>query len=117
MTTRTRRRRWRLVLPFLPVVALLGFSVIAHEVEEPSPSDPAYLSPVGDGPDSAAGLAEQLRARGVTIRRVTGSDEAFDAVEAADGDATLFVPTPGYPYRGQLSRLSWLPDRTRVVLV
>ncbi|GAA1397591.1 DUF4350 domain-containing protein [Catellatospora coxensis] len=117
MTARVRRRRWRLVLPFLPVLALLGFSVIAHGIEEPSPSDPAYLSPAGSGPDGAAGLAEQLRARGVTIHRVAGSDAALDAVEAAGGDATLFVPTPGYPYRGQLSRLSLLPDRTRVVLV
>lgn len=118
MTARVqRRRRWRLVLPIVPVLALIAFSVIAHQIEEPSPSDPAYLSPAGTGPDGAAGLAEQLRARGVAIHRFTGSDDAFDAVQAADGDVTLFVPTPGYPYQNQLLRLSMLPDRTRVVLV
>ncbi|WP_155369664.1 DUF4350 domain-containing protein [Catellatospora vulcania] len=118
MTARAqRRRRWRLVLPILPVLALILFSVVAHEVEEPSPSDAAYLSPVGDGPDGSAWLAEQLRARGVTVRRVTGSDDAFAAAQAARGDATLFVPSPGFPYRNQLRRLYRLPDRTRVVLV
>ncbi|MEV0457135.1 DUF4350 domain-containing protein [Catellatospora methionotrophica] len=115
--TAQRRRRWRLVLPMLPVLALIVVSVTAHLVEEPSASDPAYLSPTGDGPDGAAGLAARLRDRGVTIRHVTDSDEALTAAEAAGGDATLFVPTPDFPHRGQLRQLYLLPDRTRVVLV
>ncbi|WP_144121975.1 DUF4350 domain-containing protein [Catellatospora sichuanensis] len=118
MTTRTqRRRRWRLVLPILPVLALIVYSVSVHMIEEPSPSEPAYLAPAGDGPDGAAGLAEQLRARGVTIRTFTDSDEAFRALGPTRGDTTLFVPSPGFLYRGQLGWLRWLPDRVRVVLV
>lgn len=118
MTSPTqRRRRWRLVLPILPVLALITYSVTAHMIEEPSPSEPAYLAPAGDGPDGAAGLAEQLRARGVTIRTFTDSDDAFQALGPTRGDATLFVPSPGFLYSGQLNWLRWLPNRVRVVLV
>ncbi|MEV4413393.1 DUF4350 domain-containing protein [Catellatospora sp. NPDC049609] len=112
-----RRRRWRLLLPFLPVLALIAVTLTAHAAEETDPPDPAYLSPAGGGPDGASRLAELLRAEGVTIRTVTSSEDAFRAVDAERGAATLFVPTPQYVRTDRLSDLTGLADGTRVVLV
>jgi hypothetical protein len=112
-----KRRRWRLLLPFLPVLALIAVTLTAHAVEELDPSDPAYLSPTGAGPEGASRLAELLRAEGVTIRTVTGSEEALAAVDAAGGEATLFIPTPQYVRADRLGRLRLLDTDARVVLV
>ncbi|BCJ70888.1 hypothetical protein CS0771_04320 [Catellatospora sp. IY07-71] len=112
-----RRRRWRLLVPFLPVLALLAVTLTAHAVEEPDPDEPAYLSPTGDGPDGARRLAELLAAEGVTIRTVTASADAVRAVGDTAHPVTLFVPAPQFLHRTRLSTLAELPEGTRVVLV
>lgn len=112
-----RRRLWRLLVPFLPVLALLAITLTAHAVEEPDPDEPAYLSPTGEGPDGARRLAELLRAEGVTIRTVTGSADALRAVDTAGHPVTLFVPAPQFLHRTRLAELAALAEGTRVVLV
>ncbi len=112
-----RRRRWRLLVPFLPVFALLAITLTAHAVEEPDPDEPAYLSPTGGGPDGAQRLAELLRAEGVTIRTVTSSTDALKAADDTAHPVTLFVPAPQFLQRSRLAALADLPEATRVVLV
>lgn len=88
------RRRHRLVLPFLLLGLLYLITGVAHAVEEPDLDEPGTLAPGGTGPHGSARLAELLTARGVTVRRVTSSTEAVDAVRTAGGPTSVFVPAP-----------------------
>jgi hypothetical protein len=111
-----RSRRWlRLVVPYLVVLALLAISGIAYSLDSPDPDDAAFLSPTSTDGIGSSGLADRLRARGVTVERVTNAADAL--VSAHRGDATLFVPAPEFVHSYHLRMLKLLPATTGVVLV
>ncbi len=113
---RRRSRRWlRLVIPFGVVLLFWTVTGVVHIVEEPRLSDTGSLSPTGTGRHGSSQLADRLRDKGITIQRVTTSDEAGRA--SRNTDSTLFVPTPDYLLPGFLA--GWLesPGHHRIVLV
>lgn len=119
---RKKKRRWRVSRKFLRgatpmavVLAVFLTSGILWWVEQLDPSDPAYLSPVSAEQVGGKALANLLTARGVTVERYTNSPDAIR--EATQGDATLFIPAPGYVWPGYYSDLAVLPRKTRVVLI
>jgi hypothetical protein len=108
-----RSKRWlRVAVPFAAFFAVIAGTLIVHAIETPDPGDAAFLAPDSDDGIGASALAARIRARGVTINRVTSSDDALAAV--ASGSATLLVTTPGLV---DTDKLSALPVGTRVVLV
>jgi hypothetical protein len=114
--TRRKGRRWlRLVIPFAVVVTLIVGSAIVYALQLPDPGDPAYLSPVSDAPTGSSRLAGMLRQRGVLVERQTRTSDAL--VSAYQGEAILFIPTPGLVHPFYLRMLKLLPASTRVVLV
>jgi hypothetical protein len=116
--TPARRRSWRwlrLVVPYAVVMILLAVTAIAYAIEEPDPTDAAFLSPTSTEDVGGKTLADRLRARGVTILRHT---RTADALVAADiGDATLFIPAPDLLHSFYLRMLKLMPASTTVVLV
>jgi hypothetical protein len=114
--TRRRSRRWiRAVLPLAVVLGLTAFTVIAHVVQQPDPTDKDFLSPVSGAGIGSATLAARLTAKGVTVDRETGTLAAFAAV--AEGPSTLFVPAPSLVYPDYLDLLRSVPAGTRVVIL
>ncbi|GAA1745653.1 DUF4350 domain-containing protein [Luedemannella helvata] len=88
-----RRRRWhRLAIPYAVLGLLFLVTFIAHEVESPDLDDPGTLSPTGTGRDGSSHLARLLTDQGITIKRVTSSQQAL--VELSGAEATIVVPTP-----------------------
>jgi hypothetical protein len=114
-----RKRSWRwlrLVTPFLVVLAILVAALVVHSLDQPDPSDPAYLNPDSAAPLGGQHLADLVRQQGVTVERVTKSSDAL--VRAYEGDdVTLFVPAPSLMHPYYLRMLKLLPATTRVVLV
>lgn len=112
-----RSWRWlRLAVPFVLVVLFWAAAGVMHAVEEPIRFDPGTLSPTGTGRHGSSELADQLRAKGIAIERVTSSEAATDAARA--GNATIFVPAPDFLLPGFLA--DWLKKGagdSRVVLV
>jgi len=93
---RRRSRRWvRLVAPFAVLFSLWIVTAVAHAMEEPDLGDPGTLSPIGTGPDGSSRLADLLIRGGVSVNRVTSSQDAIRAADAGD-DSTVFVPTPDF---------------------
>lgn len=112
-----RRRRWhRAVLPLAVAIGLLLVTVIAHAVEQPDPTDPAFLSPVSDADIGGRELADRIRTAGIHIRRETSAIDALRAVRDSAG-ATLLVPAPELLHRDTVRLIGMLPAGTRVVLV
>jgi hypothetical protein len=97
------------------VVALTTITITAHVIEQPDPTDRAFLSPTSDEGFGARRLADALAGKGITIDRETSTPAAISA--AAAPGSTLFVTTPGLVYRGYLSLFAGLPGGTTVVLV
>ncbi len=111
-----RGRRWlRAVTPMAVVLTLIAGTLVVHAGQQPDPAEPSFLSPVSDAGDGAAGLADRLTGRGVTVDRRTGTPEAIAAM-VADGDATLFVTAPDFVHPDHLAELPRIPSG-RVVLV
>ncbi|MFC4068449.1 DUF4350 domain-containing protein [Actinoplanes subglobosus] len=106
-------KRWlRAAIPFAALTALITGTLIVHAVETPDDDDPAYLTPRPDQGISGGTLAERLRARGITVDRVTSTDAALDTIRT---DAvTVFVATPDL---ADLPRLRTLPPGSTVVAV
>src|SRR4051812_16916519 len=116
-TRRTRRRALRLAVPIGVVVALIAVTLTAHVIQQPDPTDPAFLSPVSRADVGAAALADRLTRRGVAIDRRTTTPAALRAVAAASGAVTLLIPAPALVWPGYLRQLPGLPPSIRVVLV
>lgn len=113
-----QRRRWlRFAIPLGLVLAVILGTVVVRLVTEPDTSDQDYLSPAHRTEVSSAGLADLLRAKGITIQRETGTGAALTATQVHKGDATLFIPTPEFlrPEHLLALRTSW--SGTRVVMV
>jgi hypothetical protein len=111
-----RRRRWhRLAVPLGLAALLITVTLVAHEVDQPDPTEPGFLSPVATDADGGSRLAADLRARGVDVRRETALAPALSAT--TDGLATLFVPAPGLLHPDTVGALRDLPGQTRLVLV
>jgi hypothetical protein len=102
------------VIPPAVVGLLWLFAVIAHAYQEPDLRDAGTLSPIGTGRHGSSQLAQRLTGRGISMVRVTSSEEALSA---ALGDTTIFVPAPHLLNYSFLSRLDRTPGRHRIVLV
>jgi hypothetical protein len=115
-TARPRRSwRWlRLVVPLAVAILLWALIGIAHAYQEPNLRDAGTLSPTGTGRHGSSQLARRLTAQGVSVVRVTSAEQALSA---ARGDATIFVPAPGLLDNRFMSRLDLAPGRHRIVLV
>jgi hypothetical protein len=114
-----RRTRWRwlrAVIPFVVVLALITFTLIAHSVQRPDPANESFLSPVSGADDGGEDLATRLAQRGVTVDRRTSTPEAIAAVVAAAG-STLFITAPELVHPEYLQELQLIPPSTRIVLV
>jgi hypothetical protein len=109
------KRRYRAIIPFALVAALVTTTVVAHAVQQPDPTDASFLSPTSDDGDGARRLADGLARLGVSVDVRGGSREAVEAV--GRGPATIFVTTPGLVDPEMLRELTQLPSRVRVVLV
>jgi hypothetical protein len=110
-------RRWlRLVVPFVVVLVVVAGTGLVHVLREPDQSDTAYLSLEDGAGIGAARLRLALSEKGVVhIERYTSSDALL--ARAAQGDVTVFVPTPGFMHPTYLKLVRYLPANTRVVLV
>jgi hypothetical protein len=108
--------RWhRLAIPLGVVALVFAVTGVAYAVNEPDPSDPAFLSPTSAEGIGGERLARALAARGVEVRRLTRTPDAL--VAAHDGDATLFLPVPRVVHPHYLAMLRMMPPTTRIVLV
>jgi hypothetical protein len=92
VTSGTRRRWPRLVVPVAVVALFWALALAAHSHQQPDLRDPGTLSPTGTGPHGSSQLADRLRQQGVTVIPVTSTDAAL--ATASRLDATIFVPTP-----------------------
>ncbi|UQU63417.1 DUF4350 domain-containing protein [Couchioplanes caeruleus] len=112
-----RNRRWlRFALPFAVVAGLATTTGIAHAVQQPDPTDAAFLSPTSDDGEGARLLADELTRRGIRVDVRTSTEDVLAAV-AANGSATVFVAAPELVHPAYLDRLVRLPAGVRVVLV
>ncbi|PRY17685.1 DUF4350 domain-containing protein [Pseudosporangium ferrugineum] len=109
-------RRLRLVAPLAAVLALATFTGIVHAVEQPDPTDAAFLSPTSDEGEGARLLADGLAREGIVVDVRRTTPEALDAVGSGEA-ATVFVTAPALVYRAYLERLVTLPAQVRVVMV
>ncbi|WP_306213155.1 DUF4350 domain-containing protein [Actinoplanes sp. RD1] len=109
------KRRYRALIPFALVAALVTTTVVAHVVQQPDPTDASFLSPTSDAGDGARRLADGLTRLGVSVDVRTSSRDAYEAVGREP--ATVFVTTPGLVDPENLRELTQLPSRVRVVLV
>lgn len=114
---RRLRRLYRLALPLGLALALIAGTMIAHAIEEPDRSDPAYLSPTSAAGTDATRLAELLRARNIAVRIERRTSDALTAAWAGRGEVTLFIPAPEFVHHEYLWMLRYSPAGTRVVLV
>ncbi|BCJ39572.1 hypothetical protein GCM10010168_92490 [Actinoplanes ianthinogenes] len=113
-----RDRRWlRVAIPFLVLFALVTGTLIVHAVEQPDADDAAFLSPISDAGIGSSTLADQLRNRGVSVKRETVTTEAIRELWSDNQLATLFVTTPELVDLRRLSEFGALPPGTRVVVV
>jgi hypothetical protein len=114
-----RKRNWRwlrLASPIAVVLAAFVATGIIHALQQADPGDTDYLSPGSTAPIGSSRLAEALRAKGVTIKRVTSTYEASTTLWA-DKNATLFVTAPGYTDVEHLTESQWFPPLSHIVLV
>jgi hypothetical protein len=105
----------RIVIPLGVVALFWGVTVAAHRYQEPDLTDPGTLSPLGTGRHGSSQLAELLRARGITIERVTSTGAAVEA--ARNRDATILVPAPNLLNGRLVTDLRNVPGEHRVVMV
>ena len=111
-----RSRRWlRAAIPFFVLIAIWTCVGVAHAIEEPDLDEVGTLSPTGTSAHGSSRLAELLRARGVSIDRVTSSAQARQA--AGVSASTIFVPTPDYLNVNFLADIARTPGVQRVVVV
>lgn len=111
------RRSWRWLRLVVPLaVALMVWVVIgiAHAYQEPNLRDAGTLSPAGTGRHGSSQLAQRLAGQGVSVVRATSTEQALSA---ARGDSTIFVPTPNLLDSRFMSRIDLTPGRHRIVLV
>ncbi|MDO9396900.1 MAG: DUF4350 domain-containing protein [Herbiconiux sp.] len=115
LRTRARRSVFWIVVA---VVAVLG-AVLTVVLGGGAGSDTGYLSIENAGASGSRAVAEVLRQQGVDVVRADSLDEAEQAVQDADGPATLLVSdTAGYLDDARLDRLADLAaGGTGVVLV
>jgi len=112
-----RNRRWlRFALPFGVVAALATITGIAHAVQQPDPTEAAFLSPTSDEDVGARLLADDLSRNGVRVDVRTSSEDVLAAAGSID-EATVLVTTPGLVHPSYLARLVRLPPGFRVVMV
>ncbi|MBV1849479.1 DUF4350 domain-containing protein [Catellatospora tritici] len=117
MTPAKKRRRWRLVLPFVPVVAVVAVALTAHAVEQTDPSEATYLAPTSPADQGGRDLAELLRARGVSILTDTRTGDALARMKRLGSDVTLFIPAPRFVHPDYRDVVDLAPDGATVVLV
>ncbi|MDQ7907768.1 DUF4350 domain-containing protein [Phytohabitans sp. ZYX-F-186] len=109
-------RRWhRFAIPLGAVALVFAVTGVAYAVNEPDPSDPAFLSPLSADGIGGQRLAQALAARGVRVERETRTSDAL--ASAYEGDATLFLPVPRVVHPDYLAMLRLMPPTTRIVLV
>jgi hypothetical protein len=108
-------RRARAAVPLLILVLFWIVTAMAHVVDSPDLTDPGTLSPQGTGPDGSSVLNGLLSERGVTVIRVTSSEDALTLLSGRD--ATVFLPAPDYVSARFWSELSAQSGFHRVVLV
>ena len=106
-------RARRVLVPFGVLTVLLVGTAIAHAIDTPDTGDADFLSPDSSAPIGSARLADEVRARGVTVVRHTDPSAAL----GDSAGATLFVPAAEYLDPLSMSDLEVLPGSTRVVLV
>jgi hypothetical protein len=94
---------------------LIAVSAITYALQQPDPTDPAFLSPTSEAPVGGARLARMLKDHGIDVQPVTKTSDAL--VAAYHGGATLFIPAPGLVHPYYLRMLKLLPATTQVVLV
>jgi hypothetical protein len=114
---RLMRTWYRLAIPIVVGLLLLGVTYAAHAVAGISLSDPDYLNPASSAPHGGLALATALRAQGVTIARVTSAAEMLGVLDDATGPSTLFIPAIGYLDPIYAEQLQSLPQGTRIVIV
>ncbi|MFC0529236.1 DUF4350 domain-containing protein [Phytohabitans kaempferiae] len=108
--------RWhRFAIPLGVVALVFAVTGVTYSINEPDPSDPAFLSPSSAESIGGRRLADALGARGIQVQVETRTSEAL--VAAYDGAATLFVPVPRVVHPRYLAMLRLLPSTTRIVLV
>lgn len=112
---RTRRRWHRAAIPLGLALLLFAITGVTHAIDEPDPTEPGFLSPLNHAPTGGDRLGDELRARGVTVLRMTRTSDAL--VAAYEGGATLFVPAPALVHPDYVAMLALMPTTTRVVLV
>lgn len=115
---RPARRRWRwlrLAVPVAVGLAVLVTTVVAHQMQQPDVTDPAFLNPASGAPIGSAVLAGMLDDTGVPVSTTHDSKDAL--IAARHGDTTLFIPAPGLVRPSSLAAIGSLPPTTRVVLV
>ncbi|KUL30968.1 DUF4350 domain-containing protein [Actinoplanes awajinensis] len=117
MTARVKRRRLRVVVPFMVLIALVSTTLIVHATQQPDPADSDFLSPVSSAGIGSGVLAGRLGERGVTVDRQTGLTAALTELWRGGDPATLFVTTPDLADLDRLSRPGAIPPLTRVVVV
>lgn len=109
-------RRWhRMVIPLGLAVTLFLLTVIAHAIQAVDVTDTDYLSPTSNAAIGGADLAGRLTAAGVTVRRITNSDEMLTA--GYTGDVTIFIPAPSLIRPATLHDIRSMAASTRVVLI
>ena len=114
-----RKRNWRWLRLATPIaVVLVAFIAtgIIHALQQADPGDKNYLNPDSTAAIGSARLAGALRARGITVKRVTTTYEASTTLWA-DKNATLFVTAPGYTDVDHLTESQWFPPGSHIVLV
>ncbi|MDI1460514.1 DUF4350 domain-containing protein [Catellatospora sp. KI3] len=117
MTPAKKRRRLRLVLPFVPVVAVVAVALTAHAFEQTDPAEAGYLAPTSPAAQGGRDLAELLRGRGVTILTDTRTGDALARMDRLGSDVTLFVPAPRFVHPDYREVVDLAPKGATVVLV
>jgi hypothetical protein len=112
----SRRRVLRVIVPFAVVLGLIGFTLIAHDLQQPDQSDQAFLSPASDEGQGARQLAERLRGQGVSVVVAGNTGEALRAARG-NTPVTVFVTTPSMVHPDYLHQLVSQTRRVRVVMV
>jgi hypothetical protein len=102
-------------VPYAIVALLVTVTAVAYAIQEPDPTDPAFLSPGSTADIGGATLATRLRERRIAIERHARTPDAL--VSARRGNATLFVPAPDLMHSHYLRMLRLMPATTTVVLV
>ncbi|AGL15242.1 DUF4350 domain-containing protein [Actinoplanes sp. N902-109] len=109
-------RRLRVYVPLGIVLALLAGTLIAHAVQQPDPTDAAFLSPASTAGAGASRVADELARQGRPVDVLTSTPSVLEEA-GRSGPATVFITTPELVNPAYLARLQLLPRTVRVVVV